>query len=276
MTETKKNENTEAIFDKKESKTNKYEKQAFFRPPLSEIVKDVLYKNNDAKKANPDIEVDEKDKQELASTLEALNDEQSTEVLVKYDPRNSLDYFKQGYSTWARDNSMTYKNQATIASKISFWLGSTLVDPPEKLGLPDYIYYRPMDRMVCFRGHFNPETIGSPLVSKYILYTNKYIIELNKAIANRLALCLLGMTLVLGGGLYITNKVSQTYNSFMQSHKSNEMIAKAQEDAKQQLLKDAADLVQKAKNNEITQDEFIAQKLVLKQREQEINKMVKQ
>lgn len=276
MTEIKKNETTDPIFDKKESKTNKYEKQAFFRPPLSEIVKDVLYKKNDVKNANPDIEVDEKDKQELASTLEALNDEQATEVLVKYDPRNSLDYFKQGYSTWARDNSMTYKYYSTFASKVSFWLGSTLIDPPEKLGLPDYIYYLPMDRMICFRGHFNPETIGSPLVSKYILYTNKYIIEMKKAVINRLAVLMLGMTLALGGGLYITNKVSQTYNSIMQSHKSNEMIAKTQDDAKQQLLKDAADLVKKAKNNEITPDEFEAQKLVLKQREQQINNMGKQ
>ncbi len=276
MTEIKKQVETEKIFDKKQSKTNKYEQKAFFRPPLSEIVKDVLYKNNNTINDDDDFDINQAEQKELAETLEMLDEQQATDVLVKYDPRNSLDYFKQGYATWARDNSMTYKDSATIASKISYWIGATLIDPPEKLGLPDYIYYLPMDRMICFRGHFNPETIGNPIVSKYILYTNKYILEMRKAIIKRVAVVMLGLTFALGGGLYITNQISNTYHSFMEKHKTTEMLAKSQDDAKAQLLKDAAELVEKANSGAITKDEFIAQKLALKEREKQINDMVKQ
>ncbi|HAU4290896.1 TPA: hypothetical protein ACQVKY_005339 [Serratia marcescens] len=272
MTQQQRTEQVEPIFDNKPANDTRV-----FAPNLADIVKKVLSDIEPENKETKDdeIAVDATAKAELAKTLETLakdmvDEALSTKVLTMVDPRNNTEYFQKQYIRWARDNSDTHTHLASYSSKVSFWLGSTLIANPASLGLPDYIYYLPKDRMVCFRGHFHPKRIGTIQVSRNILFTNKYIELLRDKVLKRIGLMFLIVAMAVGGATYTVGKGIQGYQYITAKFKSADDKQKDKENAEAQLKQDAETLVGKYKAHEITEAQFNEQAKALKDRQQQI------
>lgn len=262
-----------------EKKTgNKYEGKAF-RPSIADLVKSIS-KNVDptpdeVKKENVDHLVSDEIKKDVAIGLEQLPHlNQQTELLNQADPRNSREFFNEGYIKWARDNSNTHTNLASFGSRVSFWLGSTLVANPADKNLPDYVWYLPKDRLTVFRGHFHPKTIA--MNDKYILHVNKLILEQRDSIQKRIAFWFLIFGLAFGGMAWTGTKVHNGYNYVVNQIKASGDQEKFEQEQKataiETLKKDAEALVAKYKAGQITDSQFLEQKNALKARELEINK----
>lgn len=259
--------NTDPIFEKKG--TNKYEGKAF-NPKLSELIKQVVSENETETVKEDEINISEAEKLNLAKEIEPLTDRQAAKVLVKFDPRNNSEYFMSGYENWARDNSNTHTHLASIGSKVSFWIGSTFVANPASIGVPDYVYYLPKDRMTCFRGHFNPKTIGTIRVSRYINTTNRYIDLLRDKILKRIGFIFLAVALVVGGATYTISKGVSGFKYVVATVKSSGNKEKFKEEQMAALKTEAEDLVAKRKSNEVSEAQFMEQVKSLKEREQQI------
>lgn len=272
MTQQQRTEQVEPIFDKKPANDTKV-----FIPNLADIVKQVL---SEAERENEEtkdeeIAIDPTAKAELAKTLETLakdtvDEALSTRVLAMADPRNTPEYFQKQYIRWARDNSDTHTHLASYSSKVSFWLGSTLLANPASLGLPDYIYYLPRDRLICFRGHFHPKKIGTIQVSRNILFTSKYIDLLRDKVLKRIGMMFLIVAMAVGGATYTVGKGIQGYKFVAAKFKSADDRHKDKENAEAQLKQDAETLVGKYKSHEITDAQFNEQAKALKERQQQI------
>jgi hypothetical protein len=267
MSQPQKQTNVEPIFEKKG--TNKYDGKAF-NPKLSELIKQVVSESKTETLKEDEIEIAEAEKLNLAKELENLSDEQAAKVLVKFDPRNNLEYFLESYENWARDNSNTHTHLASLGSKVSYWIGSTFVANPASIGVPDYIWYLPKDRMTCFRGHFDPKRIGTITVSRYILFTNRYIDLLRDKILKRIGFIFLATALVVGGATYTVSKGLSGYKYVVAKVKSSGDKEKFKEEQMSALKKEAEDLVAKYKEQQVSETQFREQVKALKDREQQI------
>lgn len=254
--------------------TNKYEKRAF-EPSVADLIKQIkstveIDKDIQEKEDVDGLLTDDK-KKEIAAGLEILkHPEQQTALLVQADPRNNIDFFEKGYRAWARDNSNTHFAAATFGSKVSYWLGSTLVASPASIGVPDYVWYLPKDRLTVFRGHFNPKTIMAN--DKYILHTNRYIYVLRDKLQKRIAFWFLIFGVAFGALAYTGHKASVGISYVKNQIKAN---GDAEEFKKQQLAdltKEAEELVANYKAGKVTDKEFLAKRDSLKARELEIKK----
>lgn len=259
---------TEPIFERKS--VNKYDGKVFDMP-LAEIYKRV------SMNVTPSQEQDDKDEElvpedkkvEMAIYMEkAKTPEQKAAMLREADPRNSNQYFEAHHSKWARDNSRTYTDSASIRSKVSFWIGSTLFFNPADKNLPDYVFYLPKDRATVFRGHFDPKTYNA----RFVTSTNRRILELRDELQKRIAFWFLIFGLAFGGFAWSATKIHNGY-----VYVSNKIAANGdQEKFKQQQLDslktDAIALVEEYKAGKITDSQFLARKNELKARELEINK----
>jgi hypothetical protein len=272
QTQKQNNEQVEPIFEKKS--INKYEAKAF-KPSIADLVKQitktVVVNAHEPIKEDVDELVTDDEKKDIAIGLEQLpHIEQQTELLNQADPRNNLKYFEAGYAKWARDNSETYTNLASVGSKISFWLGSTLVANPAEKGLPDYIWYLPKDRLTVFRGHFHPQRIM--MNDKYILHTNRYILELRDKLQKRIAFWFLIFGLAFGGFTWSATKIHNGYvyvSNKIAAHGDKEKFKQQQLDS---LKADAIALVEDYKAGKLTDSQFLEKKNELKAREADINK----
>lgn len=120
---------------------------------MAELVQDVFVEEEITEPVN-DSFVSDDDKDQLGKILEKASDKQAEQILMKVDPRNQVKYFEEQYIRWAR-NPAKRNDRATWSSKLSFQLGSLLIASPESMGMPDYIYYLPKDRFVCFPEHYS-------------------------------------------------------------------------------------------------------------------------
>lgn len=260
----------EPIFEKKT--TNKYERRVF-KPSISDLVKQIA-KTVPSNETNTEDEIDDlvsdEEKKDLAIGLEQVKTpEQQTTLLRQADPRNNKDYFETGYTKWARDNSRTYTNLASIRSKVSFWIGSTLFANPADKNLPDYVWYLPKDRAQVFHGHFDVERYG--INDKNILYTNRRIYELRDSMQKRIAFWFLIFGLAFGGLTWSATKIHNGYTYVANKIAANGDKEKFKQQQLDSLKADAIDLVNKYKAGQITDSQFLEQKNQLKQRELEIN-----
>lgn len=272
MSQTQRQETAEQILEKKPA--NKYEGKAF-KPSISELVaqisKKVVVNEHEPAKEDVDDLLTEDEKQEIAKGLEQLpHIEQQTALINESDPRQNPEYFFTNYLKWARDNSQTYPHLASFGSKVSFWLGSTLVANPADKGLPDYIWYLPKDRLTVFRGHFHPKTIM--MNDKYILQTNRYILTLRDKLQKRIAFWFLIFGLAFGGFSWTATEVHNGYTYVANKIAANGDKEKFKEQQLESLKTDALALVEQYKAHKITDSEFMTKKNELKARELEINK----
>lgn len=251
------------------------EKKKFFDPSLDEILEKVRLKK---KKENNDVvedlilEVSEDSKKKLGVVLEKANEEEKIEVINQADPNNNNEVFLRQYKAWARNNTNAHPEAATFASKVSFWLGSTFIQKPKLVDMPDYIWYLPKDRIVCFPDQF--KNTGSNYVSKFILFTNKYIEEVRKRLLRNISIFFLVFGISLGavsyglnkvheGYVYVTTKISSTYNNY-------KMKSKNIEDEKQHLITEANSLVSLYKEHKISEDEYQKRKADILKRQTEL------
>lgn len=266
--------NTDEIFSKKYTAND----AKIFRPSIAELVKKISNTNFSEKglKENDDLEpeINDEEKKEIANGLSLLkSNEQQVALLIETDPRNSSDFYTEGYQRWARDNSQSAKNLASYRSKASYWLGSTLVANPAENGIPDYVWYLPQDRLTCFRGHFNPKTYHYN--KKYILHTNRYILELRDKLQKRIAFLFLIAGLVFGGFSWTTAKVHMGYSSIASMVQQKSDAKKSKEQQLEILKLEAENLVIKYKSNGITDAEFQEKVANLKLREKSIQELNK-
>lgn len=272
MTQPQRQQAAETILEKKTA--NKYEKRAF-EPSVADLVKQIratveIDKDIPLKEQVDELMTDDK-KKEVAAGLEILqHPEQQKALLVQADPRNNIDFFDFEYKKWARDNSNTHFAVASFGSKVSYWLGSTLVASPASIGVPDYVWYLPKDRLTVFRGHFNPKTIMAN--DKYILHTNRYIYFLRDKLQKRIAFWFLIFGLAFGALAYTGHKASVGISYVKNQIKANGDAEKFKEQQKADLKKDAEELVADYKAGKVTDKEFLAKRDSLKARELEINK----
>lgn len=255
------------MLEKKETK--------FFDPSLDELLQKIRLRKKEEKTLpfeSLQNNVSEEDIKKLGVVLEKANEDEKEELINKADPNNNYDVFIRQYKLWARDNKNSKPKAATIASKVCFWLGSTFVQKPELVNMPDHIWYLTKDRIVCFPDQFK-RTDSTP-VSQFILFTNKYIEERRKKLLRNIAV----FFLVLGMGLSITtygiNKIHQGYNYVtsyvtgkVNSYKQDE---KNKEYQKQNLINEANSLVKLYKDNKISSSEFEKRKAELIQKQKEL------
>lgn len=269
MSQSQKQESVEPIFEKKE--TNKYEKKAF-KPSIADVInkikREVLPENEIVKEAVDHL-VDKEDRENIAKGVGYLETtEQQTALLNEMDPRNAPAYFKAGYLKWARDNSNTHTNLASISSRVSFWIGSTFVANPASVGIPDYVWYLPKDRGTVFRGHFDPRK--TRLYKDYYLETNRILLIQREKITRNCAIIFLVFGLVIGGSTWALHKVGNGISYVSNKvHAANE-ATKSKEEQLANLTNEANALVAKQKANEITIEEFKAQADLLREREKAI------
>lgn len=266
------NETVEPIFEKKNK--NQYERKVF-KTSISDLVKQISKtipeNRNEVAKEDVDELMSEEEKKDIAIGLEQLSGvDQKTELINQADPRNDINYFKVGYKNWVNDNSQTYYDSASIGSKISYWIGSTLVANLTDKGKPDYIFYQPKDRLTVFKSHFNPNTIM--MNDKYILYTNRYILELRDVLQNRIAFWFLIFGLVFGGLNWSIKTIHNGYNYVSSKITANGDKETFKKQQLENLKADAIVLIEKYKEHQITDSQFLEQKKQLKERELEINK----
>lgn len=276
MTQPQRQQAAETILEKKTA--NKYEKRAF-EPSVADLVKQIratveIDKDIPLKEQVDELMTDDK-KKEVAAGLEILqHPEQQKALLTQADPRNNIAFFSTEYKKWARDNSNTHYAAASFGSKVSYWLGSTLVASPASIGVPDYVWYLPKDRLTVFRGHFNPKTIMAN--DKYILHTNRYIYFLRDKLQKRIAFWFLIFGLAFGALAYTGHKASVGISYVKNQIKANGDAEKFKEqqkaDLKADLKRDAKELVADYKAGKVTDKEFLAKRDSLNARELEINK----
>jgi hypothetical protein len=269
QTQKQNNEQVEPIFEKKP--TNKYEAKAF-KPSIADLVKQITKtiptQTAQVADENEDLVSDE-DKKDMAIGLNLVKTpEQKTALLTQADPRNNNNYFDVRYRAWTRDNSKTYSNLASIRSKVSFWIGSTLYANPADKGLPDYVWYLPKDRTTVFRGHFDPKNYNG----KNITYTNRRILELRDELQKRIAFWFLIFGLAFGGFTWSATKIHNGYvyvSNKIAAHGDKEKFKQQQLDS---LKADAIALVQDYKAGKLTDSQFFEKKSELKARDADINK----
>ena len=277
MTEKVLEKNVDPIFEKKS------ERKAF-KPSLADIVKNVMEKskNGDFKDDKQPVNhssnavnyVEKSDRDAVIAKLSQFqNTSQKVAFLVSADPRENSDFLKEQYKQWARDNSRTRYVMASLGSKVCFWLGSTFLGTPESKGKPDFIYYLPWDRKVCFPGHYK-EYKDSPITQNerenFIVTTNKWIILRGNKLANRAATLLLCYTLAIAGSTWIIHKIDNGYEYFKNKVKTEQMQSQTREQQIEGLKQDAMDLVAKYKAGQITEEQFNTQRQLLKDRETQI------
>lgn len=270
MTQTQKRETAEHILEKKPA--NKYEGKAF-KPSISELVKQISKSMpiTEQPEHQDDVFVTDEERKDLAIGLEQVKTpEQEKELLTMADPRNSRAYFETRNQSWARDNSRTYTNLASIRSKVCYWLGSTFVANPADKGMPDYVWYLPKDRAVVFNGHFNAKSYSQN--DKSILQTNRYILELRDTVQKRIAFWFLIFGLAFGGFSWTATKVHNGYTYVANKIAANGDKEKFKEQQLESLKTDALALVEQYKAGKMTDAEFLAKKNELRARELEINK----
>lgn len=212
------------------------------------------------------------DEQKAVATVmeQAKTPEQEREFLREVDPRNSRDYFETSYQIWARDNTRTYTNLASIRSKVGFWLGSTFVANPADKGVPDYVWYLQKDRPIVFSGHLNAKDYSQN--DKNILQTNRIILELRDTVQKRIAFCFLIFGLAFGTFSFTATKVKDGYNYVSNTIAASGDKEKFKEQQLKTLKKDATALFLDQKAGKLTDEQFFERKKELVEREKAINK----
>lgn len=275
MTQTQLKEKLDAPLEYKHSESmERYQKL------LDRIIENSKQEKDSSK---TDDETPSPDEQKAVATVmeQAKTPEQERDFLREVDPRNNTDYFLSKYTPWARDNAHTYTNLASIRSKVSYWIGTTLFANPADKNLPDYVWYAPKDRVQVFSGHFDVANYNKN--DKNILYTNRRIYDLRDEMQKRIAFWFLIFGLAFGGFSWTATKLHNGYNYVANkvhdgyAYSANKISANGDnEKFKEQQLKnleaDAISLFEDYKAKKITDDQFLARKKELVEREKEIKK----
>lgn len=272
MSQPEKKQQVEAIFEK--IGTNKHEKRAF-KPSIADIISKIRKDINPQAEQlneieNVDVLVSSKERGESVVGVEALTTpEQQAAFLNEIDPRNTRGYFDAGYIKWARDNSKSKPNLASIRSKISFWLGSTFIANPASKGMPDYIWYLPQDRNICFSG----QLANVRLNKKYILATDNYIREQREKITSRCTTIFLIIGMLIGLSTWGIHKVSNGYSYVSNQVHASQMAKKSKDEQLTALVAEANELAAKYKAGNLDAVELKKQLTVLSEREKTINEL---
>ena len=139
------------------------------------------------------------------------------------------------------------------------------------MGMPDYIYYLPKDRFVCFPEHFNERTIGTYNVSRFILYTNRFIEQMRKEIVKKISIVFFGFSIVLAGGQWTVLSVEGGIHSVVNHFKSQADLTKSKEVRLANLKAEAQQLVDDHNNQKIDDATFAQRVNELKETEKQIN-----
>ena len=230
-----------------------------FTDLIKEVVEEESQQPEPANEPIIEVELNEEQKEQKKQVIEALqkttSDKTAEKLLMATDPRNQQDYMDREYLRWARNDTKRV-DAATWASRFSFWLGSILVGSPEKMGVPDFIYYLPQDRFVCFPFHFNEKTIRDYDVSRFILFSNQYGEERRNELAVRLSIILLIFSFGIGAVHLTTTKLSDKYHSIVAKFHADDEAKKNREIRLKDLNSQAKQLVADYKANKIDEATF--------------------
>lgn len=183
------------------------------------------------KKNQEKIEKENEDKKEIKVTQEQLKavdkkldkipEDQLNKFLSEIDPRNQGDEIEAQYYLWLEGNPKKRNpKMPTWGSRISHLTGTLLFGTPRSLGMPDYYYYLPYDREVCFPDLF--ENIETYEVSRNVLYVNRHYELLRRRTQKIVTIALLGICLSFGTLTVGVKKV----NNMWEQHKQTVALEK--------------------------------------------------
>lgn len=199
---------------------------------FEKVQKEEVIEKADAKKT---VKINEEDLKKINKSLNKIPEKQTGEFLSQVDPRNQGGEIESQYHMW-RVGNPEIRNHKMISwgSKISNVIGRLLIGSPNSLGLPDYIYYLPQDREVCFPDLF--ENIDSYEVSRNVLYVNRVCELLRKDIYKKLSMILLVIGIAFGTLTVGVKKVNDMWNQHKETVRLEQQIKDQAETDRQNKL----------------------------------------